>query len=419
MNFLIRSIFESLALIGIGGFFILTEVCLGMRKADFEKIFSLRPPRPALRLLAIFFFILAVLCASENIFDLLVGISGLERTFFLVLLSIALALFLLFFGIILPRVIGESCASSWLVYGISRLLYGLTAWMDPFVFGFHSLVVQTLKGLGLSLPTTPSTSDEEVMHMMDEGLHSGVFNAAEKEMVEGVLELDEQCAASLMTPRSHMVALNLDDKKEENWRRIISSGHSEFPVFQTTQDNIVGIISIKALWANLSLTGKVKLADVLATPLYLSSTMTASAIIEEFREKKRHTALVVNEFGVVVGIITLNDVIESIVGALPEREVRSHYPQIIAQANDNWLVDAMFDYEEAREQLEIPSREEGNEENRYQTIGGFFLHHLGHIPHAGESIVFANFRFQVLSMKHHRIDKLSVTLLPVSEQLEK
>ncbi len=405
-------------LIAIGGFFILAEVCLAIRKGDFEKIFSLSPIRPALRLFAIFFFTLAVLCAGENIFDLLVGISGLEYTFVLVLLSILLALFCLFFGIILPRVIGESCSSSWLIYGISRLIYGMIAWIDPFVVGLHVCVIRLFQGLGLSLPKTPSTSDEEVMHMMDEGLHSGVFNASEKEMVEGVLELDEQSAASLMTPRSHLIALNLDDTEEESWRRIISSGHSEFPVFQVTQDNIVGIVSIKALWANLSLTGQVKLADVLTAPLYLSSTMTASTIIKEFRTKKRHTALVVNEFGVVVGIITLKDVIESIVGALPEREVRAHYPQIIAQGNNSWLVDAMFDYEEAREQLGIPSHEEGDEEHRYQTVAGFFLHHLGHIPHAGESIIFGNFQFQVLSMKHHRIDKLSVILLPIQEEQE-
>lgn len=241
--------------------------------------------------------------------------------------------------------------------------------------------------------------------MMKEGLHTGVFNASEREMVEGVLELDEQTASSLMTPRSHVVFLNLEDEDEKNWCRIISSGHSEFPVFQGNHDNIVGIVSVKALWANLSMVGSAKLVDLMTPPLYVFSRMTASKTIDEFRRKKHHTALVVDEFGVIEGIITLKDVIESILGVLPEREVKGYYPEIKKQHDGSWLVDAMLQYEEAHKKLGLPS-EQDNEENRYQTIGGFFLRQLGHIPRIGESIIVDNIRLQVFSMNRHRIDKL-------------
>lgn len=412
MFFFIRTIFESLGLLFVGGIFILAETCLGVRKKEFEKVFSLQPPHPELRLTALFFFVFAMMHASEPVFYALENATNVERFSIFAVWSFVLTLSLLLFGIILPRVIGESSASSWFVYGLSRLAQLMTSWLIPLVRVLHFCLVRILKCLKLSLRPAMPTSDEEVIQMMDEGLHSGVFNAAEKEMVEGVLELDEKCAASLMTPRPHVVALDLDGKPEENWRHIISSGHSEFPVFKTTQDHIVGMVSVKALWANLAMTEKVTLTDVITEPLYVSATMTPATIIEEFRSKKCHTALVVNEFGTVVGILTLKDVIESIVGALPEREVRTHYPELLKQGEGRWLVDAMLDYKEVSKEVGISSSTTIEEENRYQTIGGFLLHHLGHVPHAGEEIRVNQFRFQIISMKQHRIEKISITVEP-------
>ncbi|MBM3857711.1 MAG: HlyC/CorC family transporter, partial [Verrucomicrobia bacterium] len=252
---------------------------------------------------------------------------------------------------------------------------------------------------------------EEVIQIMDEGLHTGVFNASEKKMVEGVLDLDEQTVDGLMTPRSEFAWLSLDDAEENNWRTITKSGHSEFPVFQGTHDHLVGIVSVKSLWANISLTGSVQLSDVIAPPLYVPATIKASQLIEEFRNKKRHTALVVDEFGVVEGIVTVKDVFEAIVGVLPEREVKQHYPKLIQKTQHSWTVDAGVDFEEAREALGMLFAEEEEEENRYKTIGGFFLHHLGHVPHEGELMTWKNFRFEVLKMNKHRIEQLQISKL--------
>lgn len=391
----------------LGGIFILAEVSLGIRKGDFEKLFSLRPPRPVFRVFAVFFFVLAALMAGENLLFFLIHLGGLGHFCIFFLINSLLTLFILFFGIILPRVLGESRSYWFPIMLLSRMAQALTFWMTPIVSLFHFLVIKILKIFGLSLQEIPSTSDEEVIQIMDEGLQSGVFSDSEREMVEGILDLDEQDASSLMTPRSHVVFLNLDDKEEKNWRYIVTSGHSEFPVYQEMHDNIVGMVSIKSLWANMSMTGSVKLSDVLRTPLYIFSNMTASKIIEEFRSKKRHTALVVDEFGVVQGIITLKDVIESILGVLPEREVKSYYPEITKQADGSWIVDGMMSYEEVCEALSLPILEDG-EEIRYNTIGGFILHHFGHIPKPGEIATLNHLRFQVLSMNHHRIDKLQI-----------
>jgi len=248
-----------------------------------------------------------------------------------------------------------------------------------------------------------------VLQMMDEGLESGAFDAAEKEMVEGVLELDEVNAAELMTPRSRVVWLDLDDPDEVNWRRIAGAGHSDYPVFQGSHDNVRGIVAVKSLWANLSMTGSVKLVDVLNQPLFVPSTMTAQRLIEEFRKSRRHVALVVDEFGVVEGMVSLKDVVEAIVGRLPERGVRQHYPEIIAREDGSWLVDAQLDFEETAQAIGLVLAEEEINENRYQTIGGFVLHHLGHIPEEGEMIDQEGFRFEIVDMDRQRIDKLLVT----------
>ena len=123
-------------------------------------------------------------------------------------------------------------------------------------------------------------------------------------------------------------------------------------------------------------------------------------------------ALVVDEFGVVEGIVTLKDVVEAIVGRLPERGERQHYPEIILREEGNWIVDAQLDYEETATAigLVVPSAE--LEENRYQTIGGYVLHHLGHIPEEGEKLELNEFRFEIVGMDRQRIDKLLVTRLP-------
>ena len=405
MTFLLRDFFESLIIIFFGGIFILAEALLKNEKNDFKKIEIIRVTRFLFRLTASFCFSLAAVLFGKHLPVFLYPFYHWEQCAILILATCTITLLILVVGRILPRFFAMS-HPSWgpihLIYRLSEyFIHGIT----PLLFLLDSIVSKIFGILGLTLGNNYSTSNEEVIQMMKEGLHTGVFNASEREMVEGVLELDEQTASSLMTPRSHVVFLNLEDEDEKNWCRIISSGHSEFPVFQGNHDNIVGIVSVKALWANLSMVGSAQLVDLITPPLYVFSRMTASKIIDEFRRKKHHTALVVDEFGVIEGIITLKDVIESILGVLPEREVKGYYPEIKKQRDGSWLVDAMLQYEEAHKKLGLPS-EQDKEENRYQTIGGFFLRQLGHIPKIGESIIVDNIRLQVFSMNRHRIDKL-------------
>ncbi len=262
--------------------------------------------------------------------------------------------------------------------------------------------------LGVRKTKESAVSEEEVRVLIDEGLSAGVFKKAEKEMVEGVFELDEQTAGDLMTPRARMIWLSLDDTDDENWRKIAGSGHSHFPVYQETRDNVIGMVSVKSLWANLSLAGRVELRALVTPPLYVPTAMPAGKLIESFKKSGKHIALVVDEFGGLQGLVTLNDVMMAIVGNLPEREQRND-PKAMLRQDGAWLIDAMLDVDETKSSLGIEDDFPGEDINRFSTLGGFILHRLGHIPREGEKFLWDGFEFEIIDMDRQRIDKVLVT----------
>lgn len=403
------------ALIVSGGLFVMADVVLLKRRGDADGVGSFlgagTRPRPGLRLASVFFFTLASVLATRDLLILLKDAPGLILSLAIGMTATVLAFFILLFGILLSRALGESLHDSLPIRAVSKVAHWLTIWVDPLAEVGWVAVASVLRLLHLDRRRTAEQTEEEVLQIMDEGLESGAFDAAEKEMVEGVLDLDEQTVAELMTPRSRVTWLDLDEPDEVNWRKIAGAGHSDYPVFQGTHDNIKGMVAVKSLWANISMTGEVRLANVLNQPLFVPVTMSAPRLIEEFRNTRRHIALVVDEFGVVEGMVTLKDVVEAIVGRLPERGVRQHYPEIITREDGSWLVDAQLDFEETTLAIGLSISEDELEANRYQTIGGYVLHHLGHIPGEGEWFKQDGYRFEIVDMDRQRIDKLLVTRL--------
>lgn len=407
------SLLLPIALIFTGGLFVMADVVLLKRRGDADGVNSYigsgSRPRPGLRLASVFFFTLASILTARDLIESFRTAPPIVLSLGIGITSTILAFLILLFGILLSRALGEALHESLPIRALSKLAHWLTIWLDPLAELGWTAVASVLRILGIDRVRTAEQSEEEVLQLMDEGLESGAFDPVEKEMVEGVLDLDEQSAAELMTPRSRVTWLDLDEPDEVNWRRIAGAGHSDYPVFQGTHDNIRGIVSVKSLWGNISLTGSVRLPDVLNAPLFVPATMTATRLIEEFRKTRRHVALVVDEFGVVEGMVTLKDVVEAIVGRLPERGVRQHYPEIILREDGSWLVDAQFDFEETAREIGLEYSSEEPGENRFQTVGGFVLHHLGHIPEEGEKLVWNSYRFEIVDMDRQRIDKLLVS----------
>ena len=240
-----------LGLILIGGFFVMADVVLLKRRGDADSVTSFlglgARPRPGLRLTSVFFFTLASVLASRDLIALLQHLNPMLLAIAIGLTATLLAFCILLLGILLPRGLGESLHESLPIRALSRLARWLTIWIDPLAELGWLCVSVILRVLHLDRSRSAEEREEEVRQMMDEGLSTGAFDVAEKEMVEGVLELDEQTAAELMTPRSRVAWLDLNDLDEVNWRRMAAAGHSDYPVFEGNRDNIRGMVSVKSL----------------------------------------------------------------------------------------------------------------------------------------------------------------------------
>lgn len=298
--------------------------------------------------------------------------------------------------------------------GIARRVAGpvarLSSLAHPVVAGLSWLTEGILKLFGLGLARDQSVSEGEINDLVQQGLKTGAFNPTETEMVAGVLGLDQLGVTAIMTPRPKMVFLNLDDPDEVNWRKIVTSGHSRYPVYTVHRDQVVGVVTVKALWANSAFGLPSNLKSVMAPPLIVPESMTVIHLIEQFRKTGQHLALVTDEFGAMQGLVTMIDVMEAIAGDLPEKGRRAA-PEARKREDGSWLIDATLLVPEFKELLgldELPHEDTAE----YKTAGGFVMTYFGRIPRAGDHFDHAGWRFEVIDMDRHRIDKILAAPLP-------
>jgi len=280
----------------------------------------------------------------------------------------------------------------------------------PFVWALSVCTDAVARLLGARVSKRAPITNEEVTGLIEQGLHTGDFRKSEKDMVEGVLSLDQLPVTSLMTPRPKMVWLNLDDPDETNWRKILTSGHSQFPVYQKHRDNVLGIVHIKALWAHAAFNLPMSLKNLLTPVLTVPEGTFATAILEQFKKSGKHVALVVDEFGSVQGLVTLIDVLEAIVGDLPD-QMRRAQPEAKRREDGSWLIDATLSADEIKELLKLRELP-GETEAEFQTLGGFIVTQLGRIPAAGDCFDWGGWRFEVVDMDRNRVDKVLVSRTP-------
>lgn len=329
-----------------------------------------------------------------------------------VTITVGLTAFMLLFGELVPKRIGiaypERVAT--LLAGTMRAL----AWLAAPFLRLLGLATEGVARLFRLRPSAVAVGDDEVRALVEQGLHAGVFQRAEKEMVEGVLELDDSPITELMTPRPKIVFLNLDDSDEVNWRKVVTSGHSHFPVYQSNRDQVVGIVSVKSLWAHAAIGLPTVLKNLLEQPLTVPETLTAIQMIDQFKKSGKHLAVVTDEFGSIQGVVTLIDVLEAIVGDLPQRGPNREQPTARKREDGSWLIDATLSISEFKELIGLEDELPQEEEAEYQTLGGFVVTHLGRIPKTGEHFVWDGWRFEVVAMDRHRVDKVAVSALPAS-----
>jgi putative hemolysin len=288
------------------------------------------------------------------------------------------------------------------VAGVMRLISRL---FSPVVWVLGRSTDLVLRALGVKQTTEPPVTEEEILVQMDQGTQAGIFQEAEQDMVEGIFSLSDQRVNALMTPRNEIVWLDLHDTPAQIRSKVEQSPFSRFPVGDDSLDHAVGIARAKDLLLADLKKGE-QLRTIARPPLFIPETAFGSRALEMFRESKREMMLVVDEFGVVQGLLTLADVLEEIVGELGDK------PRATQRQDGSWLLDGMLPNDEFKEIFNLrhlPAEEE------YETLGGLVMMQLGRIPQPADHFEWSGLRFEVMDMDGHRVDKVLVTTLPVRQ----
>lgn len=284
-----------------------------------------------------------------------------------------------------------------------RLLSRLAVPVVRLLGGSTELIV---RGLGVPASSEPPVTEEEVKILLEQGRQAGVFDASESEIVRRVFRLGDRRAGMLMTPRKEVVWLDVADSPEVVRRKIEKSPHSRFPVCEGGLDNVIGIVQVKDLLLR-GFTGRqaYDLRGLLIMPLFLYEGMPGFEVLERFKSSGTHIAMVLDEYGSIEGLITLNDILEALVGDLPEPDEEPD-PTAVQRADGSWLLDGRMPLDEVAEVVGIRKFPEGD----YHTLAGFVIDRLGHIPNVAEVFDWLGTTFEVVDMDGRRIDKVLVKL---------
>jgi len=261
-----------------------------------------------------------------------------------------------------------------------------------------------LRLIGIRTTNEPPVTEEEIHVLLDQGTQAGIFEEAEQDMVAGVFRLNDRRVYSLMTPRTEILWLDVRDTTEKILKKLEEGPYSRFPVCQGSLDNVLGIVKARELLTR-SLAGKeIHLKECLSPALFIPETTYASRALEIFKESNKELILVIDEFGGVTGLLTINDVIEEIVGNIEFSE-----PQVMQRQDGSWLLDGMLDIDEFKELFKLGTLPNDDD---YETLAGFVMASLGKIPHASDQFEWEGLRFEVVDMDARRVDKVLVTTLP-------
>ena len=299
-----------------------------------------------------------------------------------------------------------------LAINLAWVMHAAATAASPLIRAMSWVADLILRLFGQTRAAGETVTEDEVRLLIDQGIASGVFHEGERRMVAGALALDTTTAEQLMTPSNRVVWLNLADSDEVNWRKVVASGHSWFPVFRGTPDKALGVVSVKRLWSNLSLTGTAVVRDLVTDAPSVTPGTTATQLLERFRKEKIHLALVVDEFGRVRGVVSLNDVLERIVGELPGELASVRNLRVRLRDDGSWLVDALVPIEHFRQAVGHPKPLPGEGTGRFTTLSGFLQRTLGRLPEEGDRVDVDGLSFEVVDMDGHRVDKLIVSRRP-------
>lgn len=250
----------------------------------------------------------------------------------------------------------------------------------------------------------------ELIELLKKSQKRNLFDADALTMIEGVFEVAEIQVRDIMVPRSHMAVLDLEHGYDELLPVVVESGHSRFPVIGDGRDEIVGILLAKDLlrYCNLEERKNFEIKDVLRAPIFVPESKRLNVLLKEFRTSRNHMAIVVDEYGGVAGLVTIEDVLEQIVGEIDDEHDDADAANIRRLGVNRYSLKALTDIEEFNEYFGSNFSDEESD-----TIAGLLMKQLGHLPKRGESVQSGRFLFKIMSADSRRIKHLQMVLLPV------
>jgi len=345
---------------------------------------------------------------SHTITIWLAGIPALAK----IAAPLAVAIVVVFttlFSVILGELVPKSLALSRpeaIAAAIIRPLGIISAIFSPlvrFLSGATSLVVRVL---GFSPARGPEVTEDEVKVLIAQGTESGIFENSEKEMMEGVLNLDDRRVTAFMTPRTDVIAIDISDEKAATREEIVA--HADFaylPVIEGDLDRIIGMLDIRNALASMVRDGTFDLKTHLVEPVLIPETISALKALSILKDKAAGTALIVDEYGGVSGLVTLSDLLESVLAGLAQSD-SDEIPGIVQREDGSYLVDGALAISEFAESMELD--EDEFDQNAYDTVAGLVLDCMGSIPKAGDSCDWNGLHIEIMDMDGNRIDKVLV-----------
>jgi putative hemolysin len=334
--------------------------------------------------------------------------TGTEVLIFLLFVAVVALLFLVFLELG-PSVVARLRTES-VVRIILPIVDRLSGFLAPARALYGSLVASTFRAIGgEDRRTSAEVAAEDILTAVEEGERKGILETGEISMIESIIRFRDRAVVEVMTPRTEMVCIDIEEALEEAIRMAIECGHSRIPVFRENKDNIAGILYVKDLlrYWNQRGTGQVRLADIIRQPHFIPESKKIGDLFREFQSQRFHIAIILDEFGGTSGLITIEDIIEEVVGEIRdefEKEERPHFQKL---APDVAEIDARLPIREVNERLEVDIPEGDG----YDTVGGFLFSTMGKVPAVGDSFEHGRLRFEVIEADERKINRLRVRIL--------
>ncbi len=322
---------------------------------------------------------------------------------------VALVTFLsIVFGELIPKRIGM-LRSEKIAKAVAFPMNILSKIAYPIVWLLNGITNLIFKLFNIKVSSDSAVTEEEIKAMISEGSEHGTIEEEEKDIIERVFHLGDRSITSLMTHRTDIEWLSVSDTVQDVKNKLDNIVFSSYPVCEETVDNIKGIISVKDL---VKANPSTLLKDIAKPAMFVPENNTAYKLLEKFKATKIHSCFIVNEYGTLEGLITLNDILEAIVGDVPQSGQEEY--EIITRQDGTYLVDAQIQFYNFLSHFE-KTEWMNEDEHDFDTLAGFVLHELEHIPSTGETFDWRGFSFEIVDMDGQRIDKL---IVKVSEEIK-